>query len=276
MSEARQPEAREYVLGTDREELERLGLQHRCWRAQAYEHWERAGLTSGQRVLDVGAGPGFATLDLARLVGPRGRVTAVDVSRRFLDHVAREAEREGLEQVATVEADVQALALEPATADAAWTRWVLSFVRDPAAVIAGVARALVPGGVWAIQEYVAYSTMRVGPGPSVLARVLPAIEASWRAQGGEPDVGLRLPALLEAAGFLVTETRPIARIARPDGSLWEWPTSFYENFVPRLVTGGFLAKEDGDAFLAEWRRRREEPDTLFVAPMVVAITAVKG
>lgn len=267
---------REYVLGTDDDEVRRLGFQHSVWRAQAHEHWERAGVAPGARVLDVGCGPGFGTLDLAQLVGPRGSVLGVDVSRRFLDRVEERARAANLANVKTLEGDLQSVALEPAVADAAWCRWVLSFVKDPAAVIANVARALAPGGVWAIQEYISYSSMKLGPESKVLARVVDAIHRSWRAQGGEPDVGLVLPRLLERAGFVVTDAQPIVRLCRPATSVWEWPGSFFENFVPRLAATGYLSAEDARAFLEEWRVHSEDPDAIFLAPTVVAITAVKG
>jgi hypothetical protein len=48
---------RDYVLGTHNEELARLGLQHRVWRPVVLDCWQRAGITVGKRVLDVGRGP---------------------------------------------------------------------------------------------------------------------------------------------------------------------------------------------------------------------------
>src|SRR5262245_19554339 len=76
---------RDYVLGTHDEEIERLGVQHRVWRARALDAWQRAGFAPGHTVLDVGCGPGYAALDLAEIVGAQGRVLALDRSRRFLD-----------------------------------------------------------------------------------------------------------------------------------------------------------------------------------------------
>ena len=64
---------KDYVLGTHDEEIARLGLQHRVWRPRVLDAWRRAGFTLGQTILDVGCGPGHATLDLAEIVGPRGR-----------------------------------------------------------------------------------------------------------------------------------------------------------------------------------------------------------
>jgi nitrogen-specific signal transduction histidine kinase len=61
---------RSYFLGTHDEELERLGLQHRVWRPTVLECWRRAGIGPGSKVLDVGAGPGFAAADLPHVFEP--------------------------------------------------------------------------------------------------------------------------------------------------------------------------------------------------------------
>jgi len=63
----------DYLLGTRDDEIARLGLQHRVWRAQMLDGFRRARFAPGQTILDVGAGPGFATADLADTVGPGGK-----------------------------------------------------------------------------------------------------------------------------------------------------------------------------------------------------------
>src|SRR5437899_7638550 len=75
---------RDYVLGTHDEGLARLGLQHRVWRPVVLDCWKKAGITIGSRVLDVGAGPGYATIDLAEIVGPAGEVVALERLHKFL------------------------------------------------------------------------------------------------------------------------------------------------------------------------------------------------
>src|ERR1041384_2392030 len=73
-----------YVLGTHDVEIDRLALQHRVWRPRALDAWRRAGFTQRQVLMDVGCGPGEATVDLAEITGPNGRVIAIDKSERFL------------------------------------------------------------------------------------------------------------------------------------------------------------------------------------------------
>src|SRR5207302_9804012 len=101
----------EYVLGTNEEELVRLGFQHQIWRAQAYAIWERAGFAPGQTLLDIGCGPGFTTFDLAQLVGPTGRIRAFDMSPRYVDHLNAQKGPRGLSNIEATVGDVQAMDL---------------------------------------------------------------------------------------------------------------------------------------------------------------------
>jgi hypothetical protein len=61
--------ARDYVLGTHQAEIDRLGLQHQVWRPHMLDAWSRAGMTRGSKVIDFGAGPGYALLPLMTDIG---------------------------------------------------------------------------------------------------------------------------------------------------------------------------------------------------------------
>ena len=63
-----------YILGTDTEELHRLGIQHQIWSSEAQMAWKSAGFTAGQTLLDLGCGPGFCTRELAYITGTSGKV----------------------------------------------------------------------------------------------------------------------------------------------------------------------------------------------------------
>ena len=69
-----------YLLGTDAAEGRRLEAQHRVWASDTGDLWDRARFEPGTRLLDLGCGPGFAAIDLARRVGAGGGVLAVDES----------------------------------------------------------------------------------------------------------------------------------------------------------------------------------------------------
>ncbi len=266
---------RDYVLGTTDDEVVRLGFQHRVWAAQAYALWERAGFGPGQTILDVACGPGFGTLDLAHVVGPSGRVIAVDASEKYLALLNERLTGWERGVVDGRPGDVQRLDLPPASIDGAYARWVLCFVPDPDAVVSGVARSLRPGGVFAAQDYFNYASMTLAPKGPALARVVRAVEESWRGRGGDPDVMGRIPTICQRHGLRVTEITPHLRVARPGSMLWHWPDFFFRNYVPLLVEMGLLTAVEQTAFESEWSDRSRDPGAFFTTPPMFDVIAVK-
>lgn len=261
---------RDYVLGTQDEEIERLGLQHSVWRARMLEAWRRAGIGIGRSVIDVGAGPGFAAADLAEIVGPSGRVIALERSRRFLDALEDRVARLGLGNVTAHEQDVT----EPfpvAGADAAWCRWVLSFVADPERTVANVAAALRPGGVAVFHEYADYGTWQMMPPDPEVERFRNLVMQSWRDAGGEPDVGLRLPSWLARNGFEAVELRPHVETVGRDSFTWAWPAAFMATNAARLAELGYVEAEEAGRLATALDRAA--PDAWMITPLVVEVIA---
>ncbi len=272
-------ETREYVLGTDPVELDRLGVQHRLWGDAAHALWRRAGVQPGMRVLDVGCGPGYASIDLAQLVGHEGRVVGVDESEGFIGELNRRAGVLGLGQLGGRVGDVQSLGDllgdEGDGFDAAFARWVLCFVPDPAAVIRGVVDRLKPGGRVVLLDYFNYEAMTIAPREPILDEVVGIIAEAWRARGGDPDVMGRMPGVLLDAGLEIEHLGVHQRVARPGEAMWAWPTTFYASFLPRLVETGFLSAELHRAFAAMWERASADPSRFKALPPVWEMVAVK-
>ena len=107
---------------------------------------DMADVRTGKRVLDVGAGAGGQTIAAARRVGPDGRVLATDISEPILEYAAREAARAGLANVATAVADGEELDVQEGFYDAVISRVGLIYFPDRARALAGMIRALRPGG----------------------------------------------------------------------------------------------------------------------------------
>ena len=268
-------EANEYLLGTDDDELRRLGFQHQVWAREAAAAWERGGFGPGHHLLDLGCGPGYATLDLARLVGAAGRVLGVDVSPRFVAHLRARAEAAGMGNVSAEVQDVEALQLPAASFDGAYARWVLTFLRRPEAVVQGAARALRPGGRLVIHDYSKYDALQMAPEHPAVDRVIEAVMRSWHEGGGDPRVGARLPRMMADAGLEVVSITPLARIARPGTALWQWPRTFFDNYLPGLVARGLLSREEMDAFDAVWAERAADSASYFATPPMVEVVGVK-
>ena len=268
-------EHHDYLLGTHDEEVERLGLQHRVWRPRMLDGWRRAGLTEGWTVIDAGAGPGWASFDLAEIVGPRGRVHALERSERFFAHLSEQTAARRLAQVSPVELDLVTDPLPAANVDAFWVRWVLAFVDDPAAVLGKLAAALKPGGVAVIHEYVDWGVFRLLPPVPAHREFVDFVLADWRASGGEPDIGRELPALAAAAGLRIREARPMTEVIRPSDCMWRWPASFIDVYLDRLVAAGKRDAAWAERVRAAFEDASRRPDTLLLTPMVLEVIAEK-
>ncbi len=264
-------EEHEYLFGTDADELRRLGFQHQVWIREAAEAWEAGGFAPGHRIVDLGCGPGYATLDLARLVGAGGHVTGVDVSARFVGELTRRAAALGVSNVDAQVQDVEALDLPDDAFDGAYARWVLCFLRDPAEAVRRVARSLRPGGRFVVHDYSNYAALQLAPEDPALRIVIDAVTSAWTAGGGDPNVGARLPRMMEDAGLRVVAVTPLARIARPGTALWHWPRSFFDNYLPTLVRDGHLPQEDAEAFDRLWAARSADPAAYFATPPMTVV-----
>jgi SAM-dependent methyltransferase len=259
----------DYVLGTESDEIERLGLQHIIWRERMLDAFRRAGIGPGQVVVDVGAGPGWASGDLAELVGPEGRVVALERSRSFL----KALEARGLANIEVRETDLAADDFGEGFADAAWCRWVLSFVAAPDRTIGHIAKALKPGGVAVFHEYADYASWRLMPPDPDHERFRNAVVQSWRDSGGEPDIALRLPAWLEQHGLELVEVRPHIMIVGKDDPAWQWPASFLATGARRLAALGYVGEEEVERLATVLDRA--PANARMITPLVAELIARK-
>src|SRR5437879_3801618 len=100
----------------------------------------------GERVLDVGCGPGATALPLAAAVGPTGHVTGVDISEPMLGLLRRRVAEQGIANLTTLLADAQTHAFPPGSFDLLTSRFGVMFFADPKAAFRNLAGALRPGG----------------------------------------------------------------------------------------------------------------------------------
>jgi len=273
------PTHEDYLLGTDDVESVRLAIQHRLWAESAAAAWERAGIVPGSRVLDVGCGPGYAAMDLAQLVGPRGRVLGVEGSPAYTAQFNESARLRGFEHASAIQGDVHtltdALGDELATFDVAYARWVFCFSQTPARLAEQMHGALRPGGRVAIQDYFGYQAIKLAPRSDAFQRGIRAIVESWEGTGASLDVMGDMPTLLRAAGFELTHFRVIQRLARSTEQMWTWPSIFWHSYIPRVVAGGHLTQPEADAFMNAWEQASNNPDAFLLLPPVFEAVAIK-
>ena len=178
-----------------------------------------AQIALGDRVLDIAAGAGDQTQDIARRVGTDGWVLATDVSPGILALAQKNAEAAGLRQVSTQVADAQALDLAGADFDAAVCRLGLMFCRSPLAALRGIRAALRPQGRLSVLVF-----GRPEHNPCLTITLATARKHAGRVNGlaiqtagpfdpgslmslGKPGL---LESLLQTAGFIDVELRYVS------------------------------------------------------------------
>lgn len=266
---------KDYILGTHDAEIDRLGLQHRVWRPRMLDAWRRAGIRLGQTVIDLGCGPGFATIDLAEIVGSGGRVIGLERSERFLEYVRHTYSQRSLSNVELCEVDLDQSGIDYCDVDAIWCRWLLSFTTQPAKIVDGIASSLRSGGVAIFHEYLDYGAWQLGPREASFETFVDAVKHSWRASGGEPDIGLQLPQMLNAAGMEILHMQPLIDVVGPKSFVWEWPEAFTRINLNRLLELGFVDAQQAAAALSALEKAKQRPESIMVTPCVLEVIARK-
>jgi SAM-dependent methyltransferase len=265
----------DYVLGTHDAEVERLGVQHRAWRHRVLDAWRRAGITTGHHVVDVGCGPGYASLDLSEIVGASGRVISLERSERFLAVLRRRIADRHIANIAAEQVDLVADDWGVSDADGAWCRWVLAFVENPPLVVRRIADSLKSGGRAIFHEYFDYATWRLAPRSEPFEEFVQLVIRNWRETGGEPDIGLHLPVLLSEAGLRVMSAEPVLYALRPDDFMWHWPESFVRVHLAHLAETGRVTREWARHVQTAYEGAGSRPGAFVVTPAVLEIIAEK-
>ena len=203
-------------------------------------------LRPGDRLVDLGCGPGSVTAGLAAAVGPTGLAIGVDIDP-------------GPSTVPLVRADIHALPFPDRSVDAIFMCAVLQHVGDPIQPLLEARRIARPGAVIGIADADWGSAILAPDDPwlELGEHILIALRA-----GTSPNVGRDLRGLLHAAGFV--DARVTARATGgSDGTAGEgaFQAEFFEApAAVELVTArGFASAPDMAEIAAAWRRWGQDP-----------------
>ncbi len=194
---------------------------------------QRAAVTAGTDVVEIGCGCGSTTVDLAARTGPAGSVLGVDVSAPMLAE-ARTRLAAATGRVTLELADAGRYAFAPASADLVFSRFGVMFFGEPPAAFANVRTVLRPGGrlVFVCWQAVEENPWVTVPLAAALAHLPPPERPAPGAPGpfslADPD---RLRHVLTAAGFRDVALEDLRRPLRIQGTADD-VVRFYEEIGP--------------------------------------------
>jgi ubiquinone/menaquinone biosynthesis C-methylase UbiE len=155
-------------------------------------------LRSGQKLLDVGCGPGTITSELAELVAP-GLSVGIDLSAEVIE-VARGAAKPAQVNLTFQVGDVYDLAFGDGSLDVLYAHQVLQHLSRPVAALGEMRRVLRSGGVLAVRD-ADYGAFLWAPQDPRLERWMELYHEITRANGAEADAGRHLASWVREAGF---------------------------------------------------------------------------
>ena len=265
-----------YFLGTDDEELARLGYQHRMWGADCGRLWKKAGFTFGHKILDLGSGPGWASMELSQMVGPSGSIVAFDRSQKYLQYLHKQIESSAIKNIETKHGDAHEMDFPTSSFEGIYARFLFVYLSNPKKVLSDCYRFLKKGGRLAITDLAGfYPYFRVSPHHDIFTKIINATEKGFEMHQANVKVQLDLPQLMTECGFEVREIEPIIRATRPKDLLWNWPPSFFEIHFPKLIQAGLLTSTDEEMFWKVWKERSQDPNSFYINPLIMNTMAIK-
>lgn len=193
-------------------------------------------LLSGADLLDVGAGPGTITADLAELVSP-GRVVGIDRSPEVLAQASELATERGLRNLSFAAGDVYDLPYDDGSFDVVHAHQILHHLSQPVQALREMRRVARDAGIVAVRD-ADYHAMCWYPQLPALAEWMELYQQIARGNGAEPDAGRRLLSWAQQVGFSTVE---------PSVSTWVYATEaerswFAESWAARVLHSSFATQ----------------------------------
>jgi SAM-dependent methyltransferase len=249
----------DYTIAGGLADAQRLARQAHVMHDATEALLSRVGVRSGWSCLDVGCGDGQVTMELARIVGPNGRIVGIDIDAAALELARRNAIEAGM-RVEFVQADATGL-LEHGGFDLAYSRLLLSHLLEPLAALRSMSLQLRSGGAVAVEDLF-LGTLRSDPPAPALDWLQEVYGATVRFHGGDPTIGPRLRALLSAAGLVGVEEHTVTnRIATVEDKLFL--AQLVRNMRASTLAAGAATESELDTLQVQVERAARSPDSTF-------------
>lgn len=267
--------SKEYILrNRDDNELNRLGFQHEVWKEETYIAIEQGRIQPGDKIIDLGCGPGYLSLDLLKITGEEGQVFGIDSSQKFISIMLEMS----INNLNPLHADIRddLLLTNPvlAGADNVFCRWVLMFTGRVNIITKNVYNILKKDGIFISMEYFDFQKISVFPHQESFENIYNNVWKLIKKQGGNPDIGSTMKEEMLLAGFRKVDTYPMIKKGYSGSSLWKWLELTNTNHT-NLVATGLITKNELEQYYRDWERLSSQKDAYITAPPLMITVGVK-
>lgn len=259
-------QSQHYIIRGGVEGRERLRILARVMWPTSRILFETAEIRAGMAVLDVGSGGGDVTFELARLVGPTGRVVGLDMDETKLQLARQEAAQQGLDNVAFEPIRLERDTLPPEF-DVVYARFLLTHLSDPPAAVRQMRQGLKPGGVLIVEDIDCSGCFCYPDHPS-FRRAVELYSKTVRSRGGDPDIGPKLPLLLLDAGLTSVQMN-VVQPAGFEGEIKQIMPITLENVADAVIASGLATRDELNSLLADLREQADDRRAVVSNPRVV-------
>jgi len=265
----------EYLLGDSDEESARLRRQAELWDPTSHALFDRLKIRPGMKVLEIGPGQASLHRELRRRL--RGPADAIERSAAFasvLDDLYRPGTKDGFGAGMIYEADLADCDLPAARYDVIFARWVFLFLPDVPGQLKKLVRWLKPGGRLVIQDYLR-DTFSMVPLPPEWDGFMQADRAFFASEGGDVNIGAKLPLLFQRAGLVVEDVTPTVKLARPGTPAWAWMSDYFLGVMDRYAGPEPFTRAAAKRLRAHWLAAAEQRTSFLVSPTLVDVVGRK-
>ena len=268
------PSAAAYPLGHPDHDLDRLAIQARTLSAHTNLLFRRAGLSPGQRVLDIGCGVGDVSFIATQLVGETGQVVGIDRSAAAVETARERARFGGHKNVDFLVADVNDPQV-PGKFDAIVGRLVLMYLPDPVAALTRLRSLLRLQGLIVMQEG-DLTSIGAEPECPLVTLVRQWFVAGFASAGSATQMGSRLCSVMHRAGF-APEGSWVSQpsYVGPHLTQLDWFSDLARMMLPTLEANGIAtaAEVDFPTLAVRLQAEARARDAIVFAPRLVGVWA---
>ena len=259
-----------YAIRGGIEGRERLRILSRVMYESSSSLLERLELRDAFRCLDAGCGGGDMTLELARRVGPTGNATGIDRDEAKIEIARQEAREQGIANVEYLTADIRE-ACAQREFDVVYARFLLTHLRNPKEVVSSFHECLSRNGKLAIED-IDFSGHFTYPTSPAFDRYHELYCTVVRRNGGDPDIGPRLPTLVKECGFDDVQVSIVQPMALTGETKLITPITL-QNIAPAVLEQQLASKEELEELTQELYDLAADQTTLAGLPRVVQVSA---